>query len=103
MANLNEIKLRMEEDIKTAFQYVIEQEGLVDTGLLRDTIEVNISDDFEIEINAQEYYTYLDEGTKYIQPYNITDKVLESPYFQRVLEYYEEAFAQIIEDNLNNQ
>lgn len=103
MANLNEIKLRMEEDIKTAFQYVIEQEGLVDTGLLRDTIEVNISDDFEIEVNAQEYYTYLDEGTKYIQPYNITDKVLESPYFQRVLEYYEEAFAQIIEDNLNNQ
>lgn len=101
MATIEEIKKLMEEDIKSAFQDVIESEGLVDTGLLRDTIQVVISDDLTVQVFTQDYYKFLDEGTKYIRPYDITEKVLQSPYFQRVEQYYEEAFAIIIENSLN--
>lgn len=76
---LNEIS----RDLTSGLQQVIEQEGLVDTGLLRDTIQVVINPQtLEIEIYGQYYYTFLDEGTRYIRKRNITDKFVQSPFYQ---------------------
>jgi hypothetical protein len=85
---LNEIS----RDLTSAIQQVIEQEALVDTGLLRDTIEVRIDpNSLNIDILAQEYYTYLDDGTRYIRPRNITDKFIQSPFYLAATNRLEEA------------
>lgn len=77
----NELQL-VANDIKTAVQEVIIENGLVDTGLLVDTIEVDITQGMEIEIFAQDYYKFLDEGTRRgIRAYNLTEQIAQHPLF----------------------
>lgn len=77
----NELQL-VANDIKTAVQEVIIENGLVDTGLLVDTIQVDVTQGMEIEIFAQDYFTFLDEGTRRgIRAYNLTEQIGRHPLF----------------------
>lgn len=77
----NELEL-VANDIKTAVQEVIISNGLVDTGLLVDTISVNIGQGLEIEVFAQDYFKFLDEGTRRgIRAYNLTQQIQEHPLY----------------------
>jgi hypothetical protein len=91
----NELQL-IANDIKTAVQEVIEYNGLVDTGLLRDTVEVKV-ENMEIIVSTQDYYTFLDEGTRRgIRAYNLTEQIEQHPLFIGAEEKLEELFAQYI-------
>jgi len=91
----NELQL-IANDIKTAVQEVIEYNGLVDTGLLRDTVEVKV-ENMEIIVSTQDYYTFLDEGTRRgIKAYNLTEQIEQHPLFIGAEEKLEELFVQYI-------
>lgn len=77
----NELEL-VANDIKTAVQEVIIENGLVDTGLLVDTIRVDVGQGLLIEIFAQDYFKFLDEGTRRgIRAYNLTEQIEQHPLF----------------------
>lgn len=76
----NELEL-ISNDIKTAIQEVIRENGLIDTGLLIDTVQVTI-ENMEINVLAQDYYKFLDEGTRRgIRAYNLTEQIARHPLF----------------------
>jgi len=100
MASLNELLTLIERDRLQAYHEVIEENNLVDTGLLRDSARVEIDDDFTIRLITQDYYTYLDEGTRYIEPYDLTQQIINHELFLRAEERIGEAIALEIENKL---
>jgi hypothetical protein len=67
---------KLENIIKQRAQYIISKEGLIKTGALRESININFDvDDGEFTISAIYYYEYLDGGTKYIKSYDLTEKI----------------------------
>jgi len=88
---LDEIKNLMINDITQAYKEVIDENQLVDTGTLRDTVLVEIDDNFNINIKTEFYYKFLDEGTRRgIRPYNLTEQLENHPLFKRAMMYYED-------------
>ena len=77
----NELQL-VANDIRTAVQEVIIDNQLVDTGLLVDTIKVDVTQDLVIEVFAQDYFKFLDEGTRRgIRAYNLTEQIQQHPLY----------------------
>jgi hypothetical protein len=80
---------------------VITREGLIKTGQLLRSIESDVrfnQNDITIEIEAVYYYEYLDEGTRYIKPYNLTDKILND---SRVIKAIEDFLVEWIEKRID--
>jgi hypothetical protein len=99
----NELQL-IANDIKTAVQEVIVSNGLVDTGLLRDTIDVKVGNDLNLEIFAQNYFIFLDEGTRRgIKAYNLTEQIEQHPLYISAVQKLEGIFTQYILKKLGLQ
>jgi hypothetical protein len=103
MANLNELRTLIEQDITQAYKEVINDNDLVDTGALRDTVQVNLTDfrNLNITIETQYYYKYLDSGTIYIEPYNLTEQLLNHELWLRAEDRIGDVIVAIIENKLN--
>lgn len=104
MATIEEIQKIIINDITSAYKEVIDRNGLVKTGALRDTVVVEFIDDFNLNIKTQFYYVFLDEGTsRGIRPYELTRQLEEHPLFTRALLYYEQLLVIKIENILNKK
>jgi hypothetical protein len=84
------VKYATRNKLAKALQQEVRKLGLVDTGALYDSIRISAmtGDEFnriDITVNALYYYFFLDEGTVYIDPYNITDSWLNSSRVQAII------------------
>jgi hypothetical protein len=103
MEEINQALEIIGNDIKTALQEVIEDNQLIDTGLLRDSVNIRIENG-KIEIFTQDYYKFLDEGTRRgIRAYRLTEQLEQHPLYIGALQKLELVFTQIIIKRLNLQ
>ena len=84
------VKYATRNKLAKALQQEIRSLGLVDTGALYDSIRISAmtGDEFnriDITVNALYYYFFLDEGTIYIDAFNITDAWLASSKVQNII------------------
>lgn len=84
------VKYATRNKLARALQQEIRSLGLVDTGALYDSIRISAmtGDEFnriDITVNALYYYFFLDEGTVYIDAFNITDAWLASSRVQSII------------------
>lgn len=84
------VKYATRNKLAKALQQEIRSLGLVDTGALYDSIRISAmtGDEFnriDITVNALYYYFFLDEGTVYIDAFNITDAWLASSRVQNII------------------
>ncbi len=95
-------KSLIEDYLRQAFRETIQELGLVDTGTLLASIEVNVDDEMNINISAEDYYVYLDNGTRYIDSYNITEEVQKNPNYDKAIDVLEEYYVTLIEQSFDN-
>lgn len=84
------VKYATRNKLAKALQQEVRSLGLVDTGALYDSIRISAmtGDEFnriDITVNALYYYFFLDEGTVYIDAFNITDAWLASSRVQGII------------------
>jgi hypothetical protein len=84
------VKYATRNKLAKALQQEIRALGLVDTGALYDSVRISAMTGDElnrinITVNVLYYYFFLDEGTIYIAPQNITDKWLASSRVQSII------------------
>jgi molecular chaperone DnaK (HSP70) len=91
--NLNKELVRISLDLEDALREVIVKEGLVDTGKLRDSVSVEVTDN-EITISTEDYYKYLDND------YRLTQQFENSPAFNNAIKRLEQGLTDNIENNL---
>jgi hypothetical protein len=91
--NLNKELVRISLDLEDALREIIVNEGLVDTGKLRDSVSVEVNDN-EIIISTEDYYKYLDND------YALTQQFENSPLFNNAIKRLEEGLVENIENNL---
>jgi hypothetical protein len=96
-----EIKALIERNVLQAFREVISSNGLVDTGTLQNSATVDIDDDFNIVLRAEDYYKFLDEGTRYIDSYGLTNELIEHELFKRAEFLLEDYIVLMIEESLS--
>lgn len=78
----------------------ITAKGLVDTGAMRSSVMAAVKlnkKGFEIELNAIEYYAYLDGD------YNITRDALKSKAYKQLEKDIEKLFAEHYQQQLNKE
>jgi len=97
--SLDELKVLIEGYILEACRDTIQDLGLIDTGALLNSFKVEVDDELNINIFAEDYYEYLDEGTRYIEPFNITEEILQHDLYIKAELLIEDYFVSII-DNL---
>jgi len=96
MEEINQALELIANDIKTALQEVIQANGLIDTGLLRDSVNVKVENG-KIEIFTQDYYKFLDEGTRRgIKAYNLTEQLEQHPLYIGAIQKLEQVYSQMI-------
>lgn len=62
--------------------------GLIKTGTMIRSVTSNIKVNgtkIRINLGVVYYYKFLDNGTKYIEAYHITDRVLDRPEFKKII------------------
>jgi len=91
--SLNKELVRISLDLEDALREIIVNEGLVDTGKLRDSVSVEVNDN-EIIISTEDYYKYLDND------YTLTQQFENSPLFNNAIKRLEEGLVENIENNL---
>jgi hypothetical protein len=96
-------KRRIEDFLLQACRETISNLGLVGSGKLLSSFEISVNDNMEISISAEDYYKFLDEGTRYIEPYLITEEIQKNSNFDRALEVIEEYYAELIEQSFENE
>lgn len=79
-------------DLTNLLKSIITQKDLIDTGLLRNTIKCEFDEDLNINVDAQDYFKYLDE------PYNVIEDFMNTLEFDTL---YDEAIEYKIEQELN--
>lgn len=84
------VKYATRNKLAKALQREIKSLGLMDTGTLYDSIRISAMTGDELNkinvtINAVYYYFFLDEGTIYIEPFDITERWLASSEVQAIL------------------
>lgn len=75
--------------LQLLYRDYILKEGAIDTGALYDSIEIVYKFEEEgpqVEVLAEPYLVYVDEGTRYIEPRNITDQWSNDPIFIDLME-----------------
>jgi hypothetical protein len=91
--SLNKELVRISLDLEDALREIIVKEGLVDTGKLRDSVSVEVTDN-EITISTEDYYKYLDND------YRLTQQFENSPAFNNAIKRLEEGLTDNIQNNL---
>lgn len=84
------VKYATRNKLAKALQQEVRSLGLVDTGALYDSIRISAMtgdelNRIDITVNALYYYFFLDEGTVYIDAFNITDAWLASSRVQNII------------------
>jgi hypothetical protein len=89
MASTGSILNKASNRFRKLIQDDIRKKNLIKTGDLIRSIDASFKEDgdeIKIQIGAIYYYTFLDDGTKYIKSFNITEDVLDSTEFEELLE-----------------
>ena len=84
------VKYATRNKLAKALQQEVRSLGLIDTGALYDSIRISAMtgdelNRIDITVNALYYYFFLDEGTVYIDAFNITDAWLASSRVQNII------------------
>jgi uncharacterized protein with ATP-grasp and redox domains len=85
---------RIAKDLEQALKDIIIQEGLVDTGRLRDSVKISIRGN-EIDISVEDYFKYLDND------YKLTEQFENSKAFDVAVKRLQESIAQDILKNID--
>lgn len=75
-------------DFKNLVRNQIRKEKLIDTGTMIRSITSDIkvvNGEVEITLGAVYYYKFLDDGTRYIKAYNITEDVINTKKFKDII------------------
>lgn len=91
--NLTKELAQISKDIEDTLKTIIQNEGLVDTGRLLNSVEVDIKGN-DIEIYTEDYYKYLDA------PYRLTDQLENSQAFDVAIKRLEDGISTQIEKNI---
>ena len=91
--NLTKELAQISQDIEETLKDIIQKEGLVDTGRLLNSVEVEINNN-NIQIYTEDYYKYLDE------PYQLTKQLENSQAFDVAIKRLEDGIATQIEKNI---
>lgn len=89
MAGVGSILNKASNRFRKLIQQDIRNKNLIKTGDLIRSIDAEFKEKgnkIVIHIGAIFYYTYLDDGTKYIKSFDITKDVLDSKGFKDLLE-----------------
>ena len=90
MVNIKAVYEIIGQDVIAAYKNVITNEGLIDSGLLLNSPEINITPDYEIEFYTVDYYKYLDAK------YDLTNKIFNDPNFKMAEKKLEKMIEDII-------
>ena len=90
MVNIKAVYEIIGQDVIRAYENVITNEGLIDSGLLLNSPEINITPDYEIELYTVDYYKYLDAK------YDLTNKIFNDPNFKMAEKKLEKMIEDII-------
>mgnify|MGYP003498958876 FL=1 len=90
MVNIKAVYEIIGQDVIRAYENVITNEGLIDSGLLLNSPEINITPDYEIEFYTVDYYKYLDAK------YDLTNKIFNDPNFKMAEKKLEKMIEDII-------
>jgi len=85
---------RIAKDLEKTLKDIIVEEGLVDTGRLRDSVKVSIRNN-EIDISVEDYFKYLDKD------YKLTEQFENSKAFDVAVKRLEESIARDIQKNID--
>lgn len=86
MANTLE---QLEYQLKLLYQDYIIKEGAIDTGALLNSIEVQVTFDEDgpkVDVASEPYLIFVDDGTRYIEPREITKQWENDPVFEAIME-----------------
>ena len=90
MVNIKAVYEIIGQDVIRAYENVITNEGLIDSGLLLNSPEINITPDYEIKFYTVDYYKYLDAK------YDLTNKIFNDPNFKMAEKKLEKMIEDII-------
>jgi len=79
---------RANVDFKNLVRTEIRKKKLIDTGTMIRSITSDIkvvNEEVEITLGAVYYYKFLDDGTRYIKAYNITEDVMDTKKFKDII------------------
>jgi hypothetical protein len=84
------VKYATRNKLARALQMEIKKLGLIDYGTMYDSVRISAMTGTElnridITVSVMYYYFFLDEGTIYIDAFDITDRWLDSPIVQGII------------------
>ena len=84
------VKYATRNKLARALQNEIKKLGLIDYGTMYDSVRISAMTGTElnridITVSVMYYYFFLDEGTIYIDAFDITDRWLDSPQVQSII------------------
>ena len=84
------VKYATRNKLARALQNEIKKLGLIDYGTMYDSVRISAMTGAElnridITVSVMYYYFFLDEGTIYIDAFDITDRWLDSPQVQSII------------------
>ncbi len=84
------VKYATRNKLARALQMEIKKLGLIDYGTMYDSVRISAMTGTElnridITVSVMYYYFFLDEGTIYIDAFDITDRWLDSPQVQSII------------------
>ena len=84
------VKYATRNKLARALQQEIKKLGLIDYGTMYDSVRISAMtgeelNRIDITVSVLYYYFFLDEGTIYIDAFDITDRWLDSPQVQSII------------------
>ena len=84
------VKYATRNKLARALQQEIKKLGLIDYGTMYDSVRISAMtgeelNRIDITVSVMYYYFFLDEGTIYIDAFDITDRWLDSPQVQAII------------------
>jgi hypothetical protein len=84
------VKYATRNKLARALQQEIKKLGLIDYGTMYDSVRISAMtgeelNRIDITVSVMYYYFFLDEGTIYIDAFDITDRWLDSPQVQSII------------------
>jgi hypothetical protein len=85
---------RFAEELKLVLQSILRSKGLIDSGALFNSIQVSITQDFQVNVISEDYLVFLEEDK------GVIDEFVNSPQTLNILERaYEEYITEKIKLN----
>ena len=64
---------------------------------IRPVLSINDDNNLIVDMEMMEYYEWLDDGTRRIKPWNLSEEIMDSPEMEEIIEeLYFEAFQDLI-------